>query len=105
MHTTHRPPSLSHGERIRLPHPLPLLPAGAAFEWLEGAGLVEMEDEIELRRQVGVEVVAVPLGLGAIDHADRALESRLVESLLHTRDAQIEQEVRDADAVKERFRA
>src|SRR4051812_24681413 len=59
----------SNGEGIRLRR-LPLLPARAPLEWLEGAGLIEMEHEVELRGEIGEEVVAVPLRLRTIDHAD-----------------------------------
>src|SRR6476660_9790629 len=90
---------------IRLRRLLPLLPARAALEGLEGARVVDVRDDVELGGQVGVEVVAVPFRLRAIDHTDRALEARLVEGPLHALDAQVEQEGRDADAVEERFRA
>src|SRR5712691_1980804 len=43
---------------------------------LHRAGLVDVDDRVELLGQAGVEVVAEPLGLRPIDDADRALEER-----------------------------
>ena len=37
---------------------------------------VEVDDRVELVGEPGVEVVALALGLGPVDHADRALEPR-----------------------------
>ena len=51
----------------------------------------------------GVEVVAGPLGLGPVDHADRPLQPRLVIRLGHRRRRGGEQEPAQADAVEQRL--
>src|SRR5688572_504130 len=68
----------SHPTRIGLRH-IPGMPSRHALERLDGAGLVDVDHGVELLRQTGVKVVALALGLGSIDHADRALEARFHE--------------------------
>src|ERR1044071_458110 len=46
------------------------LPVCAAFERLDRRRLVEMQHGVELLGEARVEVVAQPLGLGAVDDAD-----------------------------------
>src|SRR5215207_5941389 len=45
-------------------------------KWLNGGCSVEMNDGVELPGQDRVEVVAEPLGLGLVDHADSPLQPR-----------------------------
>src|SRR5690349_7244825 len=91
-------------KRIRLRR-LASNPAFAALEGLEGARLVVVDDDVELARQVDVEVVALAFGLGAVDHADGALEARAGELVGHVPIAEVEQEPWIADAVEERLGA
>src|SRR5687768_13846118 len=49
-------------------------PAGGPFQRLDGGRDVVVQHRVELVRQGGAEVVARPLGLRAVDHADRPLE-------------------------------
>ena len=72
------PPSLPG--RVRLGH-LSGVPSRCEIERLHGGRLVEVDDRVELLRKAGLEVVAGPLGLGSVDHADGALEARLARSL------------------------
>ena len=46
-------------------------------------GLVEPDVLVELGRQHGLEVVALQLGLGPVDHADGALEPRRPQLVAH----------------------
>src|SRR5208282_2077090 len=50
------------------------------LQWLHGAGLVEVDDRIELIRNLGLEIMAGQLGFGPIDHADGALQHGLSQS-------------------------
>src|SRR5439155_5585954 len=67
-----------------------------------GLGLVEVEDGVELARQAGVEVMAGPLGLRAVDHADGALQTCAVPLPAA---AQGEEEARQARGVEHRLPA
>src|SRR4051812_8396811 len=68
------PPVYLHpsGERLRRLFRRP----GGALQRHQGAGLVEMDHGVELVGHVGLEVMALALGLRAVDHADRALQPR-----------------------------
>jgi hypothetical protein len=50
-----------------------------ALQRLDGARLVEVDHRVELAREIGVKVVALALGVGAVDHADRPLQVRSPE--------------------------
>ena len=58
---------------------LAAVPLGAALEWFHGVGVIEVDDGVELVDESGAEVVAVALGLGAVDHADGALEAGVAQ--------------------------
>src|SRR4051812_37143453 len=45
-----------------------------AFERLEGPGLAQVDDGVELLRHAGVEIVALPLRFGGVDHANGPLQ-------------------------------
>src|SRR5262245_37497899 len=60
----------SHSERERLWYPA-CLPFGGGLERCDGPRLVEVQDGVELIRQLCVEIVALALGVGTVDHADR----------------------------------
>src|SRR6185369_12227408 len=67
--------SLSQPERIRLRHPRHLL----AAQGDDGVGFVEPAVLVELPGEHGLEVVALELGLRAVDDPDRAFEARALE--------------------------
>jgi len=63
----------------RLGAPLAPVPSGRRFERLERTGFVEMKKRIELRGELGFEVMTLPFGPRKIQHADRPLEQGFVE--------------------------
>ena len=64
-----------HREWVRL-RKLARFPLFSGFERFDRARLVEMEYRVELIRQSRVEIMALPLGFGTVDHTDRPLEPR-----------------------------
>src|SRR5262245_1475920 len=70
----------SDSERKRLWY-LACLPIGGGLERCDGSRLVEVQDGVELIRQPCVEVVALALGVGSVDHADRPLQLRVAQGL------------------------
>src|SRR5262245_22675358 len=60
---------------------LALLPPGGAFERLDGAGLINVDHRIELVRETGAEVVALPLCARSVHDADRPLQTRDAQDL------------------------
>src|SRR6202163_1034613 len=75
-------------ERLRK---LARFPLFSGFQRFDRARLVEMEHRVELIRQSRVEIMALPLGFGTVDHTDRPLEPRHGQ-LLHHRVAVIQDE-------------
>lgn len=73
------------------------------LERLDGAGMIDVNDGVELLCEVGVKVVALPLRLRPIDDADRAFEQRTVRSCANGAIVEFQQEPRNADAVEELF--
>src|SRR4051812_18288912 len=71
--------ALSDPRRIGLRH-LAWSGGREPLERFHRAGLVEVHHGVELLGQAGLEVVAHPLRVGPIDDADRALQTRLVET-------------------------
>ena len=63
--------------------------------------VVEVDHGVELVGESRLEVVAVALGLGAVDHADRALEPGLAQRGSCGRCRSREPEALDADVVEE----
>ena len=53
------------------------LPGLGALERLDRAGVVDVDERVELLGGAGGEPVALAFGLWTVDHADRALEARL----------------------------
>src|SRR5205085_1074337 len=84
-------PSLGKGRALRSEPgrpglgPLGRVPARAGIERLERAAAVDVDQGIELACDPGVEVVALALGAGPVDDADRALEQRVGEGGGHAR--------------------
>src|SRR5205823_1177196 len=74
--------STSHREGVRL-RQLAGVPLGRALERLHRARLVEVQHRVELLRQARAEVVALALGVGTVDHADRPLEAGVVQARRH----------------------
>src|SRR3954468_23101492 len=50
------------------------VPLGAAFQWFEGAGFVEMNDCVELVSQTRFKIMAEPFRLWPVNNPDRTLE-------------------------------
>src|SRR4051812_30555429 len=71
-------PSALHPERVGLGQ-LAGLPLAGALERLDGGRLIEVDDRVELRAHARVEVVRDPLGLRAVDDADRTLQAPAVQ--------------------------
>src|SRR5512141_876670 len=89
--------------RVRLGR-LPLQPDRGAVERLDGTGVVEVEDRVELLREACQEVMAPALRLGPIDDADRPLEAPFRERVRDLAVAmQVEVEARVAHLAEERF--
>src|SRR3982074_1757191 len=74
------PPLHREGECFRR---LADFPVRRGFERFDRLRLLEMEHHIELIRQTRLEVVALPLGFRAVDHADCALEARDAQLFRH----------------------
>src|SRR4051794_33165898 len=72
-----------HTKRISLGQLL-ALPFRCALQRLQGMGFIIVEHGIELLWQPGMEIVAAPLGFGAINDADGALEVRFAQCRAHT---------------------
>src|SRR5690242_19765731 len=90
-----RPPTYVRLERGREGlGQLAAFPLAGALERLDRARLVVMEDSVELLGEARREVVAEPLGLWLVHHADSALESRFAERRRYrTRRPEVEKEI------------
>jgi len=66
------------------------IPRGREFQRPQGAGRIQVDHRVELICEQSFEVVADPLGLGAIDHADRPFEERSIHRLLQGRVVQVQ---------------
>src|SRR4051812_26990706 len=91
----------SHPSRVSLGQ-LAAVPARRTLQRLQRAGLVEVNDGVELLRQPGGEVVAPALRLGTVDDANRALQAlgaKEADSVVLG--AQIKPKPRDAGGVEE----
>src|SRR5215207_1827527 len=63
----------SNSKRICLRH-LACLPFGIDCQRLDGAGLIEMQNCVELLRQRRIEIMAQTFGCRPVDHSDRTFE-------------------------------
>src|SRR2546423_1813851 len=55
------------------------IPDARTFERLQRACFIQVNDDVELLRQTGFEIMAQTLGLGPVNDADRALEPFLAK--------------------------
>src|SRR6266581_1186155 len=53
-----------------------LVPNTGPFQWLDSARLVDVNDRVELFRQTRLKIMAESFCLGAVNHANRALQPR-----------------------------
>src|SRR5205823_2546449 len=56
-------------------------PAGGSLQRFDRPCLIDVDDCVELVGQPRAKIVAPPLGLRAVDHADRALQPRRAQHL------------------------
>ena len=71
------------------------------LEWFHRVRVIQVDDRVELVDESCSEVVAVALGLGAVDHADGALEARVAQRGAGGRGRSREPEAFDADVVEQ----
>src|SRR4051812_24990369 len=77
------------------------MPPFRFFKRFHRARLIEVNHPVELVAHIRSEVVAYPLGLWTVDHANSALQPRARKQLCLTRAvSQIQKETRDAALVK-----
>src|SRR6185437_2941972 len=81
---------------------LPGCPPRGWLERLDRARLIKVQHRVELTGQARVEVVTHALGLRRVDHANRALETLVMQRVRHVAAvAQSQEEARQARVVKE----
>src|SRR5262245_48669308 len=78
--------------------------ARPAFERVERACLVDVDDRVELIGEPRAEIVARPLSVRLVDHTDRPLETRRLQQRLHCSVlAWQDEKSRDIHVVKQPF--
>jgi len=82
---------------------LAALPGEGALERFDGAGVIDVDERVELPGGAGREVVALAFGLRSVDDADRALKARFEQSMpAVARTQRAQQEGGDPRGVQER---
>src|SRR5205085_6616834 len=79
------------------------VPGRSTFQRLQRAGVVTMNDRIELLRQPGIKVMTEALRFRQVDHSNRALQPTRQQIMPSRINPQIQQEIADAGLMKEFF--